>query len=102
MEIATLTGLSYPTVRNASDLFVADGCSAVKSAARGRSASDVQLLSAEQEYPAIERRAKTEGGEIHWGDETALVNTDVRGRSYAPRGKTPVAMAVGARARSSR
>ncbi|MEX3611953.1 MAG: IS630 family transposase, partial [Burkholderia sp.] len=31
----------------------------------------------------------------HWGDETALVNTDVRGRSYAPRGKTPVTMAVG-------
>lgn len=49
----------------------------------------------QQEYPAIERRAKTEGAEIHWGDETALVNTDVRGRSYAPAGKTPVTMAVG-------
>ncbi len=49
----------------------------------------------EQEYPAIEKRAKAEGGEIHWGDETALVNTDVRGRSYAPKGKTPVTMAVG-------
>jgi len=47
------------------------------------------------EYPAIEQRARAEGGEIHWGDETALVNTDVRGRSYAPVGKTPVAMAVG-------
>jgi transposase len=47
------------------------------------------------EYPAIEQRARAEGGEIHWGDETALVNTDVRGRSYAPAGKTPVAMAVG-------
>ena len=49
----------------------------------------------EQEYPAIEHRAKAEGGEIHCGDETALVNTDVRGRSYAPSGKTPVTMAVG-------
>lgn len=49
----------------------------------------------EGEYPAIEERARAEGGEIHWGDETALVNTDVRGRSYAPAGKTPVAMAVG-------
>lgn len=49
----------------------------------------------EGEYPAIEQRARSEGGEIHWGDETALVNTDVRGRSYAPAGKTPVAMAVG-------
>jgi len=46
-------------------------------------------------YPAIEQRAKAEGAEIHWGDETAVVNTDVRGRSYAPVGKTPVAFAVG-------
>ncbi|MGH9439328.1 MAG: IS630 family transposase [Terriglobia bacterium] len=49
----------------------------------------------EEEYPAIRRRAKREGAEIHWGDETALVNTDVRGRSYAPRGKTPVVKVVG-------
>src|ERR1035437_5009754 len=49
----------------------------------------------EGEYPAIEQRARQEGAEIHWGDETALVNTDVRGRSYAPAGKTPVAKTVG-------
>ncbi len=49
----------------------------------------------DEDYPAIAERAKNEGAEIHWGDETALVNTDVRGRSYAPRGKTPVVMAVG-------
>jgi transposase len=49
----------------------------------------------DEQYPAIEQRAKAEGAEIHWGDETALVNTDVRGRSYAPAGKTPVAYAVG-------
>ncbi len=48
----------------------------------------------EGEYPGIEQRAKAEGAEIHWGDETALVNTDVRGRSYAPAGKTPVAFAI--------
>ena len=47
------------------------------------------------EYPEIEQRAKAEGAEIHWGDETALVNTDVRGRCYAPSGQTPVAYAVG-------
>ncbi len=47
------------------------------------------------EYPGIEARAKAEGAEIHWGDETAVVNTDVRGRSYAPAGKTPVTFAVG-------
>lgn len=49
----------------------------------------------EGEYPGIEQRARLEGGEIHWGDETALVNTDVRGRSFAPVGKTPVALTVG-------
>lgn len=47
------------------------------------------------EYPAIAQRARQEGAEIHWGDETALVNTDVRGRSFAPAGKTPVANTVG-------
>ncbi|CUA99143.1 IS630 family transposase [Thiomonas bhubaneswarensis] len=172
MQIVALTGLSYPTVRKAIDLFAAGGWAALKPAARGRSAGQGRLLKPEQEafvrrticdkrpeqlkmefalwtraavmqfierefgvklsiratgeylrrwgltpqkpikrayeqrpeavrqwleheYPAIERRARAEGGEIHWGDETALVNTDVRGRSYAPRGKTPVTLAVG-------
>lgn len=49
----------------------------------------------EERYPSIEAQARAEGGEIHWGDETALVNTDVRGRSYAPAGKTPVTRSVG-------
>jgi transposase len=52
MEIAALTGLSYPTVRKAIDLFVAGGWSAVKPAARGRSAGDGRLLSAQQEASA--------------------------------------------------
>ena len=33
--------------------------------------------------------------QIHWGYETALVNKDVLGTSYAPAGKTPVTFAVG-------
>ena len=49
----------------------------------------------DEQYPAIEAKAKAEGAEIHWGDETARVFTDVRGRSYAPMGKTPVTFAVG-------
>ena len=40
-------------------------------------------------YPVIARRAKAEGAEIHWGDETGLRSDDVRGRCYAPAGKTP-------------
>ncbi|MCK5676502.1 MAG: IS630 family transposase [Verrucomicrobia bacterium] len=48
----------------------------------------------DEEYPEIERRALTEGAEIHWGDETCVMNTDVRGRSYSPRGQTPETRAV--------
>ena len=173
MQIVPMTGLSYPTVRSAIDLFESGGWSALKPGLRGRAKGDGRVLSQAQEdtiqsliidtrpeqlkmdfhlwsrgavgqlisqelgiklqvrsigkyltrwgftpqkpikrayeqspaavqawlegeYPAIEQRARSEGAEIHWGDETALVNTDVRGRSFSPAGKTPVAMAVGA------
>ncbi len=172
MQIVAMTGLSYPPVRAAIDLYEAGGWSAVRPAARGRARGDGRVLSQAQEetiqrlitdqrpeqlkmdfhlwsraavgqlieqefdiklqvrsigkyltrwgftpqkpikrayeqspaavqawlqgeYPAIEQRARAQGAEIHWGDETALVNTDVRGRSFAPTGKTPVVMAVG-------
>ena len=49
----------------------------------------------EEQYPAIAERAKSEDAEVHWGDETAVVNTDVRGRGYQPKGQTPVGYAVG-------
>jgi len=49
----------------------------------------------DEEYPAIAKKAKDEGAEIHWGDETGVVNTDVRGRGYQPKGQTPVAYAAG-------
>jgi transposase len=49
----------------------------------------------DESYPAIAEHAAEEGAEIHWGDETALVNTDVRGRGFAPRGQTPIARVVG-------
>jgi transposase len=42
-----------------------------------------------EEYPAIRQKAKKEGAEIHWGDETGLCNDSYHGKSYAPRGKTP-------------
>lgn len=43
-----------------------------------------------EEYPAIAKRAKLEGAIIHWGDETGVRNTNQHGRSYAPKGRTPV------------
>jgi transposase len=44
----------------------------------------------QKEYPAIAARAKQEGAVIQWGDETGVRNTNQHGRSYAPKGKTPV------------
>jgi len=44
----------------------------------------------ENDYPAIAARAKAENASIHWGDESGLRSDDVRGRSYAPVGQTPV------------
>lgn len=44
----------------------------------------------EQEYPQIKQRASEENAEIHWGDETGIRNDCQHGRSYAPKGKTPV------------
>jgi transposase len=43
-----------------------------------------------REYPKIARRAKREKALIYWGDETGISNQDQIGRSYAPKGKTPV------------
>ena len=44
----------------------------------------------ERDYPAIAKRAKTAKAVIYWGDETGISNQDQIGRSYAPKGKTPV------------
>jgi transposase len=44
----------------------------------------------EESYPAIKEQAHLEGAEIHWGDETGVRNDCQHGRSYAPKGKTPV------------
>lgn len=92
-----MTGLSYPAVLRAIDLYEAGGYAALKPTPRAAQA----WLSVQ--YPEIEKHTKTEGGEIHWGDETALVDADVRGRSYAPAGKMPVTFTVGCtRGRSCR
>lgn len=44
----------------------------------------------DEEYPAIKERAAKESAEIQWGDETGVRNLNQHGRSYAPKGKTPV------------
>lgn len=47
----------------------------------------------EETYPAIEKRAAEEGGEIHWCDETGAVADHHPGTSYSPQGE-PATMAV--------
>ena len=42
-----------------------------------------------EQYPEITKRAKDEGAEISWCDETGLRNDENRAKGYAPKGKTP-------------
>jgi hypothetical protein len=49
------------------------------------------------DYPAIVKRAKREKAKIQWADETGLSNQANYGRSFAPRGKTPVVRRLAAR-----
>lgn len=51
----------------------------------------------DEEYPKIKEKAKEEKAEIHWGDETGVRNSNQHGRSYAPRGKTPVKLSMSKR-----
>lgn len=49
------------------------------------------------EYPAILARAKREKAEIYWGDEMGLRSDHAAGRSFSPRGETPVIPGTGQR-----
>ena len=53
----------------------------------------------EEEYPAIEAKAKTENGLIYWGDEMGLRSDHQAGRSFHPKGKTPIVKVSGNRFR---
>lgn len=44
----------------------------------------------DEDYPAIAAKAKGERAKIYWCDETRVTNEVHNGRSYAPRGETPV------------
>ena len=51
----------------------------------------------DEEYPAIKKKTKSENAVIHWGDETGVKNNSQYGRSYSPKGKTPVRRTMGKR-----
>ena len=54
-----------------------------------RCEADVQAW-IDTEYPEIATRAKAEKAEIQWADETGLSNQANYGKSFAPKGETPV------------
>ena len=51
----------------------------------------------EEEYPNIEARAKSEKATIYFGDETGCRSDHQAGKSYAPKGQTPIIKATGKR-----
>jgi transposase len=51
----------------------------------------------EETYPKIEARAKAEGAEIHWADETGVRSGTFVGRGYAVPGNPPELMVPGQR-----
>jgi len=53
----------------------------------------------DSEYPAIERQAKAEKAEMHWGDQMGLRSDHQTGTSYGRRGQTPVIPGTGQRFR---
>jgi transposase len=52
-----------------------------------------------EEYPAIQRQAKKEGALLYWGDEMGLRSDHSAGRSFSPKGQTPVITGTGQRFR---
>jgi transposase len=53
----------------------------------------------EVEYPEIQKQAKAEGAEIHWGDEMGVRSDHPAGRTWSRKGKTPVVQGPGQRFR---
>ena len=49
------------------------------------------------QYPRLRRQARAAQAEIHWGDEMGLRSDHQAGRSYSPRGHTPVIKGTGQR-----
>jgi len=42
------------------------------------------------EFPSIKSAAKHQNADIYWEDETSIETGDIRGKGYAPKGKTPI------------
>lgn len=71
----------------------------VRRAAEQRAADVEKWL--HEDYPEIKARAAKEGATIVWSDETGVENSNPQGRSFAPKGKTPVIRKTGKKLRAN-
>ncbi|NNF57641.1 MAG: IS630 family transposase [Rhodothermaceae bacterium] len=74
------------------------GLSPQRPVRRAYEADDEQVRRwVEEAYPAIRARAKERGARIYFADEAQVRSDDHSGRTWAPRGETPVVGATGQR-----
>ena len=88
--IARKTGLQL-SIRAVGGYLAAWGFTAQKPIRRATERNDAAVQAwLKCDYKALAARARQEGAEIHWADETGVSNQANYGRSFAPIGKTPV------------
>lgn len=78
-------------LRTITDYLKRWGLTAQRPVARAYERSDQAVTNwLEKEYPAIKSEATRQGATILWSDETGVQNSSNYGRSFSPRGRTPV------------
>jgi len=88
------------SVRAVGDYLARWGYTPQKAARRAYERDDAAVRAwLTHQYPALVQRAKREGAEISWGDETGIRSDEGRHRGFAPKGKTPL-IRIAARRRS--
>lgn len=90
LHIKGLLGLELP-IRTVGEYLKRWGFTPKKPIKRAYQRNDTVVQEWLQEkFPAIKRQADAEDADIFGGDETGIRNDESKGRSYAPRGITPV------------
>ena len=82
-------GVTIP-MRSISNYLDRWGMTCQRPTRKAYSQDDVKLKTFMNEtYPEIAAKAKKEGAEIYWGDETGINNQEYHVRGFAPKGQTP-------------
>jgi transposase len=90
LHIKCLFGIELP-IRTVGEYLRRWGFTPQKPVKRAYLRSDAAVQDwLENKFPAIKKQAKLEDADVFWGDETGVRNDESKGRSYAPKGQTPV------------